>query len=79
MRWMTDRDAWINELIANPTLTPEDKLTCIAVSKYMTDYSGGWVDHVRIADETGLSGDEVLVSLRRLDGFLWSIGREPRR
>ena len=72
-RWLTDTQKWQAELLRNPSLTPSEKLTVLALSRRFTSHEGAWVNLEEIARETGQSVADVHAALARLDGTFWTV------
>ena len=72
-RWLTDTQRWQAELLRNPSLTPGEKLTVLALSRRLTSHDGAWVNLDEIARETGQPVADVRAALARLNGTFWTV------
>ncbi len=72
-RWISQRQEWQAELLRNPSLTPGEKLTALALSKRFTSHGGAMVNLDEIARETGQSIADVRAALARLNGTFWTV------
>ncbi len=72
-RWISQRQEWQSELLRNPSLTPGEKLTALALSKRFTSHDGAMVNLDEIARETGESVADVRAALARLNGIFWTV------
>ena len=72
-RWLTDTQRWQAELLRNPSLTPGEKLTVLALIRRFTSHDGAWVNLDEIARETGQRVADVRTALARLNGTFWTV------
>ena len=72
-RWISQRPEWQAELLRNPSLTPGEKLTVLALSRRFTSHDGAMVNLDEIARETGQSVADVRAALTRLNGTFWTV------
>ncbi len=73
LRWLTDTQRWQAELLRNPSLTPGEKLTVLALSRRFTSHDGAMVNLDEIARETGQRVADVRAALARLNGTFWTV------
>ncbi len=72
-RWISQRQEWQADLLRNPSLTPGEKLTVLALSRRFTSHDGAMVNLDEIARETGQSVADVRAALARLNGTFWTV------
>ena len=72
-RWIADTQRWQAGLLRNPSLTPGEKLTVLALSRRFTSHDGVMVNLDEIARETGQTVTDVRAALARLNGTFWTV------
>ena len=72
-RWQAEPAQWQAELLANPHLTPGEKVTALALSKRFTGWGTATIDLGAVARETGQTVEDVRAHLERLHGVAWEV------